>query len=96
MDTYGRGGAGRRWVTALATIGVVLSAVGLGMPTTAKAVTLGALTTHMEIDGDKANAAGFDWNDIQDGTLPGGYVLSPGITSAGVIAQTYQIDGPSI
>ena len=50
----------------------------------------------MEIDGNKANAAGFDWNDIQDGTLPGGYVISPTVVSTGVVAQTYQIDGPSI
>src|SRR3954454_943496 len=96
MNRYGRQGARRLWTSALITIAVVLSAVGLGLPNTANAVTLGSLTSRMEIDGDKANGAGFDWNDIQDGTLPGGYVLSPGITSAGVIGQTYQIDGPSI
>jgi len=75
---------------------VALSAIGLVMPNIAQAVTVGTVTTRMEIDGDKANAAGFDWNDIQDGTLPGGYVISPTVTSAGVFAQTYQIDGPSI
>src|SRR4051812_43481717 len=96
MDTHGQQGASRRGIAALATLAVVLSAVGLGLPGTAKAVTLGSFTSRMEIDGNKANAAGFDWNDIQDGTLPCGYVLSPGVTSAGVIAQTYQIDGPSI
>jgi hypothetical protein len=75
---------------------MALSAIGLVMPDVAQAVTVGVVTTRMEIDGDKANAAGFDWNDIQDGTLPGGYVVSPGVVSAGVVAQTYQIDGPSI
>ena len=74
---------------------MVLSTMGLVTPT-AQAVTLGSLVTRMEIDGNKANAAGFDWNDIQDGTLPGGYVISPNVVSAGVVAQTYQIDGPSI
>jgi len=77
-------------------MGMALSAIGLVMPDVAQAVTVGVVTTRMEIDGDKANAAGFDWNDIQDGTLPGGYVVSPGVVSAGVVAQTYQIDGPSI
>src|SRR3954452_7614826 len=96
MDTHGERGARRRGIAAVATLAVVLSAVGLGLPSTAKAVTLGSLTSRMEVDGDKANAAGLDWNDIQDGTLPGGYLLSPGVPPAGVIPQTYQIDGPSI
>jgi len=78
------------------TVAMTTSAIGLVTPTIATAVTLGSLTTRMEIDGDKVNAAGFDWNDIQDGTLPGGYVISAGVVSAGVIDQTYQVDGPSI
>jgi uncharacterized repeat protein (TIGR01451 family) len=87
---------GRTHMTLLVALAMVLSALGLIAPGVAQAVTLGSLTTRMEIDGDKANAAGFDWNDIQDGTLPGGYVISAGVVSAGVAAQTYQIDGPSI
>ena len=86
---------GRKRITLAIALAMVLSAVGFATPL-AQAVTLGSLTTRMEIDGNKANAAGFDWNDIQDGTLPAGYVISPNVVSAGVVAQTYQIDGPSI
>ena len=97
MNTNGgRRGHGRAWLTAVMAVAMTTSTIGLVTPDIATAVTLGPLTTHMEIDGDKANAAGFDWNDIQDGTLPGGYVVSAGVVSAGVIAQTYQVDGPSI
>ena len=97
MNTnHARRNVGRMRTTVLVALAMVLSTMGLIIPGVARAVTLGALTTRMEIDGNKANAAGYDWNDIQDGTLPGGYVISPGVVSAGVVAQTYQIDGPSI
>ena len=85
MDGHTRRGDRRIWLIAVTVLATALSAIGLVMPNIAQAVTLGALTTRMEIDGDKANAAGFDWNDIQDGTLPGGYVISPTVTSAGVL-----------
>ena len=97
MDGNGARRSDRRiWLIAVSVISMAVSAIGLVTPNIAQAVTLGGLTTRMEIDGDKINAAGFDWNDIQDGTLPGGYVVSPGVVSAGIFAQTYQIDGPSI
>ncbi len=97
MNTSGaRRSDGRTWLIVVTAVAMALSAIGLVTPNIAQAVTLGTLTTRMEIDGNKANAAGFDWNDIQDGTLPGGYVVTPGVVSAGVVAQTYQIDGPSI
>lgn len=91
-----RRNAGRRGTTVMVALATVLSTIGLTTADVARAATLGSLTTRMEIDGNKVNAAGFDWNDIQDGTLPGGYVISAGVVSAGVVAQTYQIDGPSI
>src|SRR6266545_7986960 len=86
----------RRYVASVAVgvmvaaTAVVTDAVVSGVPL-AHAVTLDGFSTRMEIDGNKTNGAapGFDWNDIQDGTLPGGYVISPGIVSAGVVEQTY-------
>src|SRR4051812_1664899 len=78
-----------------------LVASGLALVTghTAAAVSLGAITTHMEIDASpNANkttdvAGNFDWNDILDGSLPGGYV-GAGFTSAGIVDASFVVDSP--
>ena len=86
MNTYdARRSGGYKRTTMVVALTMVLSTLGW-VTQTAQAVTLGSLVTRMEIDGNKANAAGFDWNNMQDGTLPGGYVISANVVSAGVVA----------
>ena len=90
----------RRALSLVAAVGVAASGLTFVGGRLAQAVTLGAISTRMEIDASPGanrvtdTAGNFDWNDILDGTLPGGYVGS-GFVSAGIVDASHTIDDPS-
>jgi uncharacterized repeat protein (TIGR01451 family) len=96
-----------RWTRIIGVVGIVAGLVvvesAVPLLPTADAVTLGTITTRMEIDGDKLAAAGaVDWTTIFPGG-PGsgstGFVATPGyvgagFVSAGIVEGSQTIDDP--